>query len=158
MPFQYTCARCASTFSVCHRVPSTPFCSRRCANRANGLIRAANAEQRLWASAAIQSSSPPHCPDLDPCWLRDAENISWEGKTPQASRVAWFCVYGEWPTLHVCHRCDSGARCINPDHLFEGTDADNVADKIAKGRQPNARWKFLTHDDRLSLGQCRVPG
>ena len=36
-------------------------------------------------------------------------------------------------TLHACHRCDVPS-CINPDHLFWGTQADNIRDAKTKGR------------------------
>lgn len=35
--------------------------------------------------------------------------------------------------LHVLHKCDN-TKCCNPNHLFVGTNADNVADKVKKGR------------------------
>ena len=49
-------------------------------------------------------------------------------------RVAWELARGPIPEgLFVLHRCDIPA-CCNVAHLFLGTNADNVADMIAKGR------------------------
>ncbi len=49
-------------------------------------------------------------------------------------RVVWGAVFGPIPEgLHVLHSCDNPP-CANPAHLFLGTNADNVADKVAKGR------------------------
>lgn len=49
-------------------------------------------------------------------------------------RLAWTLANGPIPDgMFVCHKCDSPP-CCNPDHLFIGTNADNIADMIAKGR------------------------
>lgn len=52
----------------------------------------------------------------------------------KAHRVAWELANGPIPAGKIiCHRCDVPS-CINVDHLFLGTQADNIADMMRKGR------------------------
>ncbi len=56
------------------------------------------------------------------------------GRTQPVSRIAYECAYGLFdPALKVCHRCDTPP-CVEPTHLFLGTQRQNLADMRAKGR------------------------
>ena len=60
--------------------------------------------------------------------------ISYRSKSWLAHRLKWTLERGEIPDgMNVCHTCDNPA-CINIEHLFLGTQADNVSDMITKGR------------------------
>jgi hypothetical protein len=88
-------------------------------------------EARFWAKVE----------KTDGCWLwRGAKSsggygcIGWDGKIVGAHRASWLLRHGIIPGgLHVLHKCDTPA-CVNPAHLFLGTNLDNMKDRNAKGR------------------------
>lgn len=81
--------------------------------------------------------------------------LRYRGKREGAHRVAWTLCFGEIPDgLCVLHRCDNPS-CFNPMHLFLGTHAENMRDKVNKGRDRHPSGHGHT-SSLLSPDQVRI--
>ncbi len=64
-----------------------------------------------------------------------------DGKTIRAHRAFWSKENGDIPDgMVICHKCDT-PRCVNPQHLRIGTQADNIRECVTKGRKQTPRGK-----------------
>lgn len=102
---------------------------------------------RFWSKVDKNGPIPEHRPQLGPCWVwKNCTNgrygmlgTKWNpilSKTPmiKAHRASWILNFGPIPTgSTVCHACDV-TRCVRPDHLWLGSQFDNLADMVAKHR------------------------
>lgn len=103
-------------------------------------------QERFWPKV---DKTPEHGPWGD-CWKWTASKVKggygqfgFQRKVMLAHRVSWELAYGKPPDdLWVLHRCDNPS-CVNPSHLFLGTQQDNVRDMFEKGRQN--RVKGIAH-------------
>ena len=76
------------------------------------------------------------------------------GKNCMAHRMAWNLHYGDIPEgMSVLHHCDN-SKCVNPDHLFLGTQCDNLRDMEVKGRGYGSK---LTESDALNIRILDIP-
>jgi len=73
--------------------------------------------------------------------------ISIMNKTKKTHRLAWIIANNkEIPEgMCICHYCDNGL-CVNPAHLFLGTNQDNMRDMVEKGRYKNGRARLKEKD------------
>lgn len=91
--------------------------------------------ERFWKKVCVGT--------VEECWLwtgrRNQHGYglwtpTFRAKDLRAHRVSYELKVGPIPDgLFVCHRCDV-RNCVNPIHLFVGTNTDNMLDKIQKGR------------------------
>lgn len=123
------------------------------------------AEERF--EAKVDRSGGP-----DACWPftasrnEDGYGGFWDGeRRVKAHRFAWELAHGPIPDgLDVLHHCDNPPCCNSESdkHLFLGTNADNIADMVAKGRwespdrprqrSTGERHGSVTHPERVRRG------
>ena len=108
-------------------------------------------EDRFWEKVNKCGPTPEHVSGLGPCWIwTGTKDRNGYGQTSYADpigdwrklfthRVGWFLANGQIPEgVRVLHKCDNPI-CCNPDHLFLGTQLDNIADMQKKGRNRGLR-------------------
>lgn len=84
--------------------------------------------------------------DASECWdwcghigVHGYGRFGHDRRQSETHRLAWELTHGEIPAgMCVCHRCDRPS-CCNPDHLFLGSQRDNMRDRDSKGRQVTPR-------------------
>lgn len=102
------------------------------------------------------------------CWLWTGPQLNsgygvYYGASPwdsvPAHRVSWILEHGTIPPgMCICHKCDVRL-CVNPDHLFLGTYADNIHDMQNKGRMVCRQQRpAVCHPERRNAakGMCRA--
>jgi hypothetical protein len=107
--------------------------------------------------------------DGEGCWLwtggkstLGSGRIWMNGQMHVASRIVWELTHGPIPKgLLVCHTCDNPS-CVNPEHLFLGTQNDNMRDASSKGRMRGPSLKGennpahkLTNDQARAIKRLR---
>ena len=66
----------------------------------------------------------------------------YEGRMIRAHRASYAAEYGLIPNgLLCCHKCDN-PKCVNPSHIFLGTQSDNIKDMYAKRRSKHRGWNI----------------
>lgn len=153
-----SCANCSAVFQVLPYLVrrGRKYCSASCQRKG----RFAPATSRFWAR--VEKS--------DACWLWTGPLINAgygkfkvESRTRSAHRFSYELRHGPIPEgMIICHTCDNPP-CVNPDHLFLGTNKDNSRDMVAKNRAARLRGERangvkLTTEDVLEIRRLRKAG
>lgn len=141
-PTMRYCSKCDETFSV------------RSAGMRARLRNCCTIEERFWMRTEKIESG---------CWIFQGCRDKWgyaqygvQHKRHQAHRYAYTLAIGSIPEgMQVLHKCDVPA-CVNPDHLFLGSNAINMRDKALKGRAGKRLTLDQVREIKIALAAGRI--
>lgn len=137
--------------------PNSRFCSNVCKNQRVGTWVKGNPLGFKWATATEEEKLKRMEDSFERMVIRQKGCWGWKGITHHsrgygrlnfksknttiaAHRASWMIYRGSIPDgLHVLHKCDNPS-CTNPDHLFIGTNFENVRDMVYKNRQAKGSY------------------
>ncbi len=107
--------------------------------------------QKFWSM--VDKNGPTVRDELGPCWMwiggsfMRGYGVFHFSKTRymRAHRLSWILHHNrDIPAGRIiCHKCDIPG-CVNPEHLFDGTNDDNMKDKTRKGRAYRGQSHYKT--------------
>lgn len=168
-----TCAHCNEVFLLPQHEANRGggrFCSHRCSS----LQPKAALAERFWKKVNESGPIPSHRPELGNCWtwtgsmstarsgdgygnIKVGSNALGTARAVRAHRVAWELEHGEIPDgMWTLHKCDN-PKCVRHEHLFLGTNTDNMRDMAAKGRDGVSRYPDHYYSGRARRGERIAP-
>lgn len=115
--------------------------------------------ERFWDKVKIGTD----CWEWIGCKFRNGYGLIMDNRRSLlAHRVSWNLHFGDTEGLFVLHRCDNPS-CVNPNHLFLGTQLDNIRDMDFKRRRVNSPQKGnlngsskLTEEQVMEIRNLRI--
>jgi len=145
-----TCAHCGAMFE---RVGVARYCSSSC----RYATRTRPIRDRFWEKVDDSGGDEACWPWTGNC-LPFGHGYLREGHSGMryAHRLAWEMANGAIPQgLSICHHCDNPS-CVNPQHLFSGSQAENLRDMRGKGRGFQVQSRYRSENATAKLNEDQV--